>query len=294
MMKRRGGSRVDARRAGKPCACAGDGSVEGFRDDLLTSHELAVSSVALYVADLRAFERYLAASGKTPLSADTTDVNGFIYEPRSGRERSAASAARRLTSLRRYYAYLRRLGLRTDDPSNVKRPRQPRRRVEGLSDPERAWLLNSPDTSTAIGLRDRVMLELACRNGLRASQIVALRRGDVELGAGHLRLRNGRGGPKIVRLDRGALLWLRAYVNGSALSQLGSSKHDVLFPSNRGRQMTRQTFWNIVRRNAKAAGITRALNPRILQMTANALQAGICGADAFKTDVSAQGSTRKS
>ena len=126
-------------------------------------------------------------------------------------------------------------------------------------------LLAAPDTEDPIGLRDRCMLEVLYATGLRVSELVGLTLSQVNVRQGVVRVFGKGSKERLVPLGDEALNWLATYVREARGLLLGAVQTDVLFPSNRAQQMTRQTFWHRIKLCAKLAGIEKPLSPHTLR-----------------------------
>ncbi|MBX5463764.1 MAG: tyrosine-type recombinase/integrase [Steroidobacteraceae bacterium] len=249
------------------------GSIDDYIRALSAARPLTANTIAAYASDLRMFERHVARANKTTLTASPADIEAFISEPQKGRARRAASAARRLTTVRNYYRYLVNVGLARYNPAEaLARPRVQRQDSDVLSEKELLALLNAADLSTSTGCRDRVMLELVSSKGLSASEIIGLRLTDVDLLRGRLTVRKSEYSTRLLHLEPRTLISLKAWLKERETFVGNHLGCDVLFPSNRRRAMTRQAFWFVVRRAGRRAGLQRPMGPRVLRATQRMLQ----------------------
>ena len=183
---------------------------------------------------------------------------------------SARSISRFLAATRGFFRKLVEDGVLERDPSaNLDRPRLGRPLPAILTEAEVERLLHAPDSSDPIGkpigYRDRTMLETLYATGLRVSELVGLtlssfseRRGTVQV--------IGKGGrERLTPMGEVAMDWLRQYLALARPALMRGRASDVLFPSNRGVAMTRQTFWHVVKRHAATAGIERSISPHTLR-----------------------------
>ena len=191
------------------------------------------------------------------------DILGYLA---SLNNKSARTSARRLSSLRRFFQYLAREGHINHDPSvRIAAPRIGRPLPKSLTEAEVEGLLDAPDTSTAIGLRDRAMLEVLYATGLRVSELVSLQLGQVNLRQGVVRVIGKGNKERLVPLGEEAVDWLEKFIRQGRAELLRGPPVATLFPSRRGRMMTRQTFWHALRRYAVQAGIAKALSPHVIR-----------------------------
>ncbi len=239
-----------------------DPLLERFLDALWMEAGLSDHSLAAYRRDLRGLAHWLAARGRGRLeTADTVALQGYL------RDRLAAGASRRtmarfLSACRRFYRWLLREGLRTDDPTaDLEGPRVGRSLPETLTEAEVEALLAAPDTTGTLGLRDRAMLELLYATGLRVSELVGLPRDALDLEQGVVRVLGKGGKERLVPLGENAILWLERYL--AARSGRGGER--FLFPGRGGRPLTRQAFWYRLKAHARRAGIETPLSPHGLR-----------------------------
>ena len=126
-------------------------------------------------------------------------------------------------------------------------------------------LLAAPDVATDLGLRDRAMLELLYACGLRVTELVELELAQINFPQGVVKVMGKGSKERLVPLGQVALLWLQRYLHQSRPQLLQMGLSQILFPSTRGRQMSRQTFWYRVKRHALKAGIKKPLSPHVLR-----------------------------
>lgn len=249
-------------------------AIDAFCDALWLEHGLSANTLAAYRSDLVLFARWLAAAGRAPLeAAGEPEVMGYLAVRFAGSKPSASN--RRLAALRHFYAWVVREGRRTDDPTlKLERARQPARRPGTLGEAQVEALLGAPAVETALGLRDRAMLELLYASGLRVSELVGLRIIDLSLDEGVVRVVAGKGGKdRLVPFGEQAAEWLRRYLEQGRAQLLHGAPSEFVFVSQRSpRQgrgavvgITRQMFWTRLRALARRAGIDAPLSPHTLR-----------------------------
>lgn len=225
---------------------------------------LSDNSLKDYRYDLGIFCRWLVGRGLALDQVTRADIQAFLavlYE----QKRSSRTAARYLSALRGFYKWAKREGVVSVNPTlNVMRPRQGVSLPKILSEEEVEQLLAAPEVSTPLGLRDRAMLEVLYAAGLRVSELVALTLPQVSFNQGLVRLVGKGNKERLVPLGEAALDWLRRYLT-DARPLLLNGASEVLFPSQRGQMMTRQTFWHRIKAAAKQAGISKPLSPHTLR-----------------------------
>ncbi|HHJ15006.1 MAG TPA: site-specific tyrosine recombinase XerD [Gammaproteobacteria bacterium] len=239
--------------------------LEQFIDALWMESGLSENTLASYRRDLAAFAAWLASRGLGLDAATEADLNEWLAE-RYRRGLKARSNARMLSSLRRLYRYLVRMGRRQDDPStNLAAPRTGRPLPHSLSEAQIETLLAAPQTDDALGLRDRAMLELMYASGLRVSELVGLPLEAVNVVQGVVRLTGKGNKERLVPVGEEALEWLARYLRESRPVLLRGQVSERLFVSRKSPALTRQAFWYRVRHYAREAGIRGPLSPHSLR-----------------------------
>ncbi len=240
--------------------------IEQFLDALWIERNLAENTVASYRLDLMSLVNWLAQHKKDLLHVEPEDLQSFLAERLEGGYK-ASSSARLLSAMRRLFQYLYREKLRTDDPSALlASPKLPQRLPKDLSEAQIVRLLNAPSTDIPLELRDKAMLELLYATGLRVTELVSLTLNNVSLRQGVVRVIGKGDKERLVPLGEEALHWLEHYIEYGRPWLLNGLTLDVLFPSNRAQQMTRQTFWHRIKHYATLAGIdSEKLSPHVLR-----------------------------
>ena len=234
---------------------AGARLLDAFCDALWLEDGLSRNTIVSYRTDLEQFCLFL--KDKNLEDAVEEDLFAFLAS-RKGR---ASSAARLVSTLKRFYQYCvreRRIGadptLRLDPPKRA--PRFPR----SLSEADVEALLGAPDVATPLGLRDRAMLELLYATGLRVSELVGLKTFEVDLNGNVLRALGKGSKQRLVPIGEVAADWIAKY-----LRERKKAGSDVLFITARGSGMTRQAFWHLIRRYGARAIPGKKLSPHVLR-----------------------------
>jgi integrase/recombinase XerD len=255
-----------------PAACVA--AITRFVDAMWLEHGLAANTLSGYRSDLTLLARWLAAQRRDGLlGAAPADLLGYLAARFAGSQASASN--RRLASLRRFYRWALRERLRDDDPTlRLERARQQPRRPHTLSEAQVDALLAAPPADTALGLRDRAMLELMYASGLRVSELVALQAVHLSLADGVVRVVGGKGGKdRLVPFGEAAAQALRRYLDEARARLLDGGDSAFVFVTGRSARagrgasggMTRQMFWTLVKRHAWRAGIGTPLSPHTLR-----------------------------
>jgi integrase/recombinase XerD len=253
---------------GPATAAAFEGSraaIDAFCDAVWIEDGLAANTLAAYRRDLTLYAGWLAATdGRVLDRTRESDLLGYaVARHGSGK---ATSSNRRLAVLRRYFRWALREGRCSADPTlKLRAARQPLRVPKALSEAQVEALLAAPDTATPLGLRDRTMLELMYASGLRVSELVGLLSVHMSLAEGALRVTGKGSKERLVPFGEEARTWIVSYLQQARPAILGARRSDALFVTARGGAMTRESFWLIVRKHARAAGLTVPLSPHTLR-----------------------------
>lgn len=240
-------------------------TVDSYLDALWLEKGLSENSLAAYRRDLMAFEAWLQAQGIELLRAQAADVMGYLGDQlRAGK--SNRSAARLLSCLRGFYRWqLRNTRIQVDPTATIESPSTGRLLPKSLTEQDVVDLLAAPDCELPLELRDKAMMELLYATGLRVTELVSLQEYQLNRRQGVLRVVGKGNKERLVPLGEEAMYWLDAYLL-SARAELMKGQHSpIMFPSLRGQQMTRQTFWHRIKLYAQRAGITKPLSPHVLR-----------------------------
>jgi len=248
-------------------------SIEDYLDYLTSERGLSENTVASYRGDLAQYAAHLAKSGITdPSKIAERDVREYIgggiisgLSPRS--------AARRLSCLRGYHAFLplalseRGEGRSYTDPTlHMETPKMSRRLPDVLGVHEMEKLLNAPDTATLLGVRDRAMLEMAYGAGLRVSELIGLELSNLFLEDSYIRVFGKGSKERIIPVGNTAIEWTERYrrdVRPDLIAR--GALTDMLFLNARGRPLTRMGFWKILQKQVKRSSVRERVKPHTLR-----------------------------
>ena len=234
--------------------------MQGFKDYLI-AQTVSPHTRNAYLSDLIQCSQATATSMQDWNHDDISDV--LIYLTKLGK--SPRSIARTLSALRSFYKFLREQKLRTDNPvASHKTPALGRALPKDLSEQDVEALIHAPDINTALGLRDRAMLEVLYACGLRVSELINLRVDMINLNQGYLRILGKGNKERLVPLGQIAAEWIEKYIQQSR-PQLYKSATDYLFLTQHGGIMSRQNFWYAIKRYALQANIQMELSPHTLR-----------------------------
>jgi len=234
--------------------------VDAFCDALWLEDGLAKNTLEAYRRDLAQLAAFL--KGRALATAREEDLFKFL----GARGGKATSAARMLSTLKRFYQYaLRERAIASDPTLKLDAPKRAPRFPKSLSEADVEALLAAPDPRTPRGLRDRAMLETLYASGLRVSELVGLKTFEVSLDAGVVRILGKGSKERLVPLGEEAVSWLQRYLGEGRPALLKRKAADVLFVTERGAGMTRQAFWHLIKRYARKALPGKALSPHVLR-----------------------------
>lgn len=229
--------------------------IEQFLERSWAENGLARPTQESYRRDLRGLSRWLQARSAHLLSVKRQDLFDYLSE-RSGQNYAARSNARLLSALRSFYAQQLRFGVITDNPTALlDLPKLSKGLPKALSESEVEALLNGPNVSTDAGLRDRAMIELMYATGLRVSELVNLPSSAINLRQGVLRVMGKGSKERLVPMGEEAQHWLERYIQQARPVFAQKKILPFLFLNARAAAMTRQQFWNLIKKTAVQAGI---------------------------------------
>ncbi|HKJ51104.1 MAG TPA: site-specific tyrosine recombinase XerD [Gammaproteobacteria bacterium] len=243
-----------------------EAGIDRFIDNLWAQKGLAELTLRAYRQDLSQFSRWLALRDEELAQADRSSIQQYLASRFDGGA-SASSNARLLSTLKQYYRYLARSGERRDNPTTlISAPRVRRGLPQSLTEPEVEKLLDAPDLDSPYGLRDRCMLELMYGSGLRVGELVGLRLDQVNTNIGLVRLVGKGNKERVVPVGEEALHWLGRYLKQARPElQKAGEFGDALFLSSRGRAITRQAFWQNIKKHLLTAGVKTVFSPHSLR-----------------------------
>jgi integrase/recombinase XerD len=240
--------------------------IDEFCDALWLEDGLSRNTLDAYRRDLAQFAQWLAKErGKDLPAADHGDVQAYLAHQFRKKSR-ASSAARLLSSLKRLYRWLQRQNRIKADPTlNIDTPKLPRNLPKSLTEADVESLLAAPDVKTPRGERDRAMLETLYASGLRVSELVTLKLPQVSQDMGVVRVMGKGAKERLVPLGEEALAQVKRYVAVARPALLAGKASDDLFVTAHGGAMTRQSFWQIIKRYALQAGLKTSISPHVLR-----------------------------
>lgn len=239
-----------------------DALAERFLNYLVVEKGLSGKTIASYGSDLARYLMYLRAKGLGKISGDDMPhIADHLCElEKAGM--TARSRARHLVALRGFYRFLVEEEVLKEDPSKrIDLPRIGLKLPEILSVEEVCRLLAVPESTTPGGLRNGAMLEVLYAAGLRVSELVNLKRHDVDTEACFLKVMGKGSSERIVPIGRHAGARLDIYLGTARTVLLKGRTSAFLFPARAGKPLSRQGFWKILKKYANQAGIRKQITP---------------------------------
>lgn len=233
--------------------------VDRYLEHLTVERGLSENTLSAYAADIHALLAFLDKLG-TPLDACTQrDLFLFLTHLRA-RKLAATSLARALSTIRGLFSFGVQQHMLHEDPAVLlENPKIPDQLPEFLTREEMFRLLSKPDASTALGYRDKVMLELLYAAGLRISELIGLQLADYDPQTGVLRVFGKRAKERLVPVHFAAQKLLADFITLRRAEFKPLSQH--IFLNRSGKGLTRQGVWKCVKRYAGEAGIRRSISP---------------------------------
>ncbi len=244
-----------------------DPDIDLFIDAIWSQKGLAKLTLDAYHQDLRQFSSWLFSQTKAGLaSADQGRIQAYLAH-RFELGASARSNARLLSTLKQFYRHLVVTGQRKENPTAlISAPKIHRSLPTTLTETDVDTLLQAPNVNNDYGLRDRCMLELMYSSGLRVSELVSLRLNQINRNSGLVRLTGKGNKERVIPIGEEALHWVSRFIKQSRSQLIRPDKvNDALFLSSRGTAITRQAFWQNIKKYLLKAGIKTDYSPHSLR-----------------------------
>ena len=243
-------------------------TIELFLTALWLEDGLSTQTLQAYRQDLQGWAVFIDSIGEQVLAANEGHLNAYFAHEHA--KTKATTANRRLSVLRRFYRWaVRERHVSLDPTLKLLSAKQPMRVPKTLSEAQVEALLNAPDVSTPLGVRDRTMFELLYACGLRVSELVGLHVYQVSLNEGVLKVTGKGNKERLIPFGQVALDWLERYIQGERTLLLAGRMQDALFVTQRGSRsgsaMSRVMFWSLIKKYALLAGIHQPISPHMLR-----------------------------
>ncbi len=239
--------------------------LDSFLDSIWSEQGLSKNTLISYEHDIKSFLLFLHKNKIPLVSTEHSDINSFISD-RFSKGISSRSNMRIISSLKKFYLFLVSRNIIKKNPTeDIESPRNVKSLPHTI-DPESVdRLLNAPDTKNRFGSRDKAMLEILYACGLRVSELVTLKLSQVVMESNFLRVMGKGNKERIIPINDYALAFLKTYIENYRPDFARQRKSDSLFLSNRGSEMTRHSFWHILKKYSKQVGINGHLSPHTLR-----------------------------
>lgn len=225
---------------------------------------VADNTVLAYTRDLMRFFEFLEKQALSPLEISHTQI--AEYTSLIGKSLSSRSVARNISAVRSFFRFLVSEGKIKNNPTRlIETPRISMRLPGVLSQADVEHLLSQPDVFRPIGQRDLAMLEILYATGLRVSELVNLKTQDLNLEAGYVRTLGKGSKERVIPMGQKAIAAVKEYLSGARLTLTKAINSPYLFLTLRGRPMTRQGFWKIIKKYGRQALIKKKLTPHSIR-----------------------------
>ena len=239
--------------------------LDSFLDSVWAEQGLSKNTLVSYEHDIKSFLIFLNDNKVGLFKVQQSDINSFVSF-RFSKGISSSSNMRLISSLKKFFVYLVSHNFIKKNPTeNIESPRKVKLLPHTIDVESVDKLLNSPDLKTRFGARDKAMLEILYACGLRVSELVSLKSSQVVIESNFLRVMGKGSKERIIPINDYALTFLKTYIEDFRSEFMKSKKTDSLFLSNRGLEMTRHSFWHIIKKYALQAGINNHLSPHTLR-----------------------------
>ncbi len=239
--------------------------IDLFSDHLWMHDGLSQNTLSSYQADLKQLAQWLSTQQLTLLMVDEEVLKNYLSW-RFKKNYSKRSAARLISTMRRFYSYAIEANLMSYDPTaKISAPKLSQPLPKVLSESDIEQLLDAPDLTTDIGIRDIAMIELMYASGLRVSELISIQMSHLSLQQGVVRVLGKGSKERLVPFGDIALASIENYLKTTRALYLGQKTSDYLFVSSRGQKMTRQTFWYRLKYYAQFLSIKSSFSPHTLR-----------------------------
>ncbi len=238
--------------------------LDTFLDAVWLESGLSANTLASYRLDLQHFARYASSAGHSLLGIDRDVMRDYLDV--RGESSSRRTVSRSLSTLKRFYRYYLAEGaIKLDPTADMSSPQIGKSLPKSLSEEDVERLIAAPDITNSLGLRDRAMLETLYATGLRVSELVSLTVTEIDLVAGFCRVFGKGSKERLVPLGEQSVSWIERYLSESRDELLSNHVSDAVFLTRRAKAMSRQGFWQNIKRYALKAGINSSLSPHTLR-----------------------------
>lgn len=243
-----------------------DELLKRYIEFLTVERGLSKNTINSYRRDLKSYIGFLKMQKINDINYTTRTVivSYLILMQKNGK--ASSSISRACAAIKSFYYFLVTEHLVEKDPTiNLDIPRLEHRLPRVLTLDEVEQLLDQPDASNIWGLRDKAMLELLYATGIRVSELIMIKVEDINIEMGFLRCFGKGSKERIVPVGHIALKCVDKYIDDARPGLLKGQDNGILFLNHRGKGLTRQGFWKIIRKYAQKAGIVKNITPHVLR-----------------------------
>ena len=230
---------------------------------------LSDNTINAYRQDLEEFRTFVENEGMASWPTEASDVDAFLARQRD-LNKATSSISRLISSMRKFYQWLARQNIQKLNPMlEIDLPKKERRLPTALSQAEMNRLLEQPNTKRKLGIRDRAILETLYATGMRVSELINLELQDLHDNLGLVRVLGKGEKERLIPISPVALDWIKKYENevrDPLILQVGKSDEHI-FLNNRGKKITRQAIWQMIKKYCQMAVITKDVTPHTLRHT---------------------------
>lgn len=241
-------------------------ALEDYLHFLRVERQLAQNTLHSYKRDLTAYLQFIEEQSLALAAIERLHILQFLQHMRE-QGKSTRTIARYISSIRKFHQFLLRERKSEKDPTlHLEMPKQEKKLPHVLSIEEIEQLMEAPNKEQPQGMRDIAILELLYGSGMRVSECLTLNIEDIHVTMGFVRVFGKGGKERIIPLGRGAVDACEQYVKHARTQLLGSApKTDAFFINQRGKRLTRQGIWKLLKQHAETAQLKQTLTPHILR-----------------------------
>ena len=243
-------------------------SMEDYLHFIRVERQLADNTLTSYKRDLTDYINHIVEEQQLTSFDEVTRHHILLHlENLRANGKTARTVSRHISSIRSFHQFLLREKVSSSDPTvHLEMPVIEQRLPKVLSIEDIELLISTPSLNKAQGVRDVAMLEILYGSGMRISELIELNLTDLHLTMGFVRVFGKGGKERIIPLGRGALGACTSYLNGARQKLEGTNlKTEAFFINQRGKRLTRQGVWKLLKQHAEKAGIQQELTPHVLR-----------------------------
>jgi integrase/recombinase XerD len=242
-----------------------DPLVDSFLSALRLEKGLSENTIKAYSNDCQDFNKWLFSNKKyRAVAATEADIENYLKHLRVI-DLSNSSINRKLSSLKHFFNYLSKTKLLKSNPvMNISGPKNSKVLPKSLSIIDVNSLIEAPDCSNFIGLRDRAMIELMYATGVRITELINLEYSNIDLNRSLIKVMGKGGKERMIPFGDDALTWLINYIEFRRKNNLSLNSRDF-FISQQGKKITRQAFWHRIKIYLKVSGLSMDVSPHTLR-----------------------------